>query len=102
MLPLIIDVDGSSTISRWAERAIASISVSSGGDDQQQVATKVTAVVKTLQAMLRELSKNESPLGATQTESASAITHWSMNNLSTSSYVIYQDDDHRKRDLREE
>jgi uncharacterized protein YggE len=98
MPPLIINVSGISTISRRAERAVVSVYVSSSGYDQQQVAEEVTAVAKTLQSTLRHLSKNESPPGSSETDVAGAITHWSMNTLSTSSYMIYHDNDHDKPD----
>lgn len=100
MPPLIINVDGTSTISRRAERAVVSVQVSSSGLNQQQVASEVTAVAKTLQGMLRDLSKNELPSSSTATDSAAAITHWSMNTLSTGSYMIYHDDDRRKHDSK--
>ena len=98
MPPLIINVSGVSTISRRAERAVVSIYVSSSGYDQQQVAEEVTAVAKTLQSTLRELSQNESPPGSAKSDVAGAITHWTMNTLSTSSYMIYHDNDHTKPD----
>lgn len=100
MPPLIINVSGVSTISRRAERAVVSVYVSSSGYDQEQVATEVSAVAKTLQTTLRELSKNESAPGSTEidTATAAAITHWSMNTLSTGSYMIYHDNDHSKPD----
>lgn len=98
MPPLIINVDGTSTISRRAERAVVSVQVSSSGPDQQQVASEVTTVAKTLQRMLRELSKNEVPPGSTAADSATAITHWSMNTLSTGSYTVYHDRDSRKHE----
>ncbi|QDS69623.1 hypothetical protein FKW77_008890 [Venturia effusa] len=98
MSPLIIKVDETSTISRRAERAVVSVQVSSSGPDQQQVASEVTAVAKSLQDMLRELSKTEAPAGSTASEYAAPITHWSMNTLSTGSYMIYHDDDRTKHD----
>lgn len=98
MPPLIINVDGTSTISRRAERAVVFIQVSSSGPDQQQVASEVTTVAITLQAKLRQLSKNEVPPGSTAADSTTAITHWSMNTLSTGSYLIYHDGDRRRHD----
>ncbi|TID23561.1 gb [Venturia nashicola] len=98
MPPLIINVDGTSTISRRAERAVVSIQVSSSGPDQQQVASEVTAVAKTLQTMLRELSTLGVPSGSAAADSAKAITHWSMNTLSTGSYMIYHDSDRKNHD----
>jgi uncharacterized protein len=100
MPPLIINVSGTSTISRRAERAVVSIYVSSSGNNQEQVATEVTSVAKTLQTTLRELSEHESPPGSTEKDTATtaAITHWSMDTLSTSSYIIYHDNDRNKQD----
>jgi len=98
MPPLIINVSGISTISRRAERAVVSIYVSSSGYDQQQVAAEVTATSKTLQSTLRKLSNNDAPPGSIETDSAAPITHWSMNTLSTSSYMIYHDNDRTKQD----
>jgi uncharacterized protein YggE len=98
MSPLIINVSGTSTISRRAERAVVSIYVSSSGYDQQQVAAEVTATAKDLQSRLRPLSKDGAPPGSVKSGSEFPITHWSMNTLSTSSHMIYHDNHHAKQD----
>jgi uncharacterized protein YggE len=98
MSPLIINVSGNSTISRRAERAVVSIYVSSSGHDQQQVAAEVTTTAKDLQSRLRPLSKEGAPPGSVKSGSEFPITHWSMNTLSTSSYMIYHDNHHAKQD----
>jgi len=89
MQTLIVNVTGTSMLSRRAERAVVNISVSSTGPDQTQVTRDVTETSKYIQSSLRELSpKAESGLAAP----GAPITHWSMSSLSTGSYYVWLSD----------
>jgi len=88
MAPLVINVSGTSSISRRAERAVVSISVSSNGPDQQKTTSEVTETAKQLQSDLRTLAPKADP---TVLLPESPITHWSMSTLSTGSYFIWLD-----------
>jgi uncharacterized protein YggE len=87
MPPLKVNVTGTSTISRRAERAIVIVAVSSSGPDQAQVTKNVTSTVNKVQNGLRQLNPKNDATGEPTPEAA--ITHWSMSSLSTGSYFIW-------------
>jgi uncharacterized protein YggE len=81
--PLTIIVQGSSTITRIAERAIICIEVSTEGNDQEFVSKAVTATSKSVQKLITELSpKTDSG----EPTSDAPVTAWSMRSLYTGSY----------------
>jgi uncharacterized protein YggE len=87
MAPLVINVSGTSNISRRAERAVVSIYVSASGPDQSTVTANVTQTANGLQKDLKELSSTESAPGTSAR--VPPITHWSMSSLATGSYLVW-------------
>lgn len=86
---LELNINGSSTIIRRAERAVVNINVSFSSESRESASKEVISTVNTLQ----EMFKGHCPQTAegVATDDA-AITHWAMNTLSTSSYVRYDRD----------
>jgi len=81
---LTIIVQGTSSITRTAERAIVAIQLTTEDKDPETVLKQVTSSAKQLQSSFTQLSpKTESGEPATD----AAITAWSMRTLHTSSYV---------------
>jgi uncharacterized protein YggE len=86
MAPLIINVTGTSKISRHPERAVVTVYVSSNGLNQSEVTDGVTRTAKKLQFELGQLAPKDSTGKATVN---APITHWSMSSISTGSYFVY-------------
>jgi len=81
--PLTITVQGNSTITRTAERAIVTFAVFTEGNDQEAVSKDVTATSKSLQILFTEISpKTES--GEPTPEAP--VTAWNMRPMYTNSY----------------
>jgi len=81
---LTIVVQGTSSITRTAERAIVSIQVSTEGKDQESVSKQAMTTAKQLQTLFTELSP-KTELG--EPTAAAAVIAWSMGALYTSSYT---------------
>jgi len=81
---LKIVVQGTSSITRTAERAIVSIQVSTEGKDQESVSNQAMTTAKQLQTLFTELSP-KTELG--EPTAAAAVIAWSMGALYTSSYT---------------
>jgi hypothetical protein len=86
MAPLIINVAGSSTISKQPERAVIYVTVSNSGQSQSDVIQSVTRTAKQLQSDLNQLAPKDSN---GQAAVNAPITHWSMSTISTGSYFMY-------------
>jgi uncharacterized protein len=86
MAPLIINVTGTSTISRQPERAVIYVNVSNAGSVQSDVTQSVTRTAKQLQTDLNQLAPKDSNGKAAAN---APITHWSMQSISTGSYFMY-------------
>jgi uncharacterized protein YggE len=81
--PLTIIVNGNSSITRTAERAIVNIQVSTEGNDQETVSKEVTSTSKALQKLFDELApKTDSG----QPIPEAPVTSWTMRSLYTGSY----------------
>lgn len=81
--PLAITVQGNSTITRTAERAIVTFAVFTEGNDQEAVSKEVTATSKSLQSFFTEISpKTDS--GDPKPEAP--VTAWNMRSMYTGSY----------------
>jgi uncharacterized protein len=87
MAPLVINVSGTSNISRRAERAVVSLYVSASGPSQSIVTSNVTSTANELQKNLKELSSKESAPGTGAR--VPPITHWSMSSLATGGYLVW-------------
>lgn len=84
MAPLQIDVYGSSSVSRVAERAHLIVEVSSKGLSQEKVSEEVMTTSNTLRQRFQELSpKNTDGL----TTNEASITQFSMTSFSTNSHL---------------
>lgn len=81
---LTIVVQGTSSITRTAERAIVGIQITTEDKDRETVSNQVMSTAKQLQTFFNQLApKTESGEPAVD----AAITAWSMRTLHTSSYV---------------
>ncbi|KAI9692325.1 MAG: hypothetical protein M1822_006556 [Bathelium mastoideum] len=83
--PLVIDLTGSSTITRLAERGILSVSISSTGTSKSKVSVDVTKVSKDLQALFERLGAND-PNTASPTENP-AVASWRMQGVTTRTWI---------------
>jgi uncharacterized protein len=90
---LTIVVQGTSSITRTAERAIVSIQVSTEGKDHEFVSNQAMTTAKQLQTLFTLLSQKTKSGESTD---AAAITAWSMRALYTSFYTPH---DHNGADL---
>jgi uncharacterized protein YggE len=81
---LKIVVQGTSSITRTAERAIVSIQVSTEGKDREYVSNQAMTTAKELQTRFTQLSQ-ETKSG--ESIDAAAVTAWSMRALYTSFYT---------------
>src|ERR1700712_2264692 len=93
--PLEINVSGTSTISRSAERAIVTIHVTSSGPSQSDVSANVVNTANSLQESLRSLSPKDSE---GQSIPGAAVTYWTMAAYSTSYFSVWLDASHRNAD----
>lgn len=78
-----ISVVGSASINRNPERAILSVNVRSSGTNQATVAGNIKTTANKVKEMISDLMPTDESGEATPD---AAITHWSMSNLSSSSY----------------
>ena len=81
--PLELEINGTSTINRRAERAVVTVDIFSSGPTREGVSAEVIAASNKLQDMLRPHNPQTSE-GIAAPDAA--ITHWAMNSLSTSHY----------------
>jgi uncharacterized protein YggE len=88
MAPVAIIVTGSSTITRKAERATLVIDVTDSGPNQKDATEHVTNTAKQLQTGFKQLAPTDG-IGALATPSRTAITRWSMSNLTTGQWNLW-------------
>jgi len=95
MSPLRIDVQGCSTISKRAERAILYIHVTATGTDQKAVIQEVTKASNLIQNLLKS---DLAPKDASGKPTAdAAVTQWTMAGLSTWSFTIFGQEGERNQ-----